>query len=1273
VKTVSRTLQLFIAVLVVVIGLSAASVRVLFPAADRYRGDLEQWLAGIVGQPVAIGSVQAEWRGWGPEFRVNDLRLRDPAQRGKDGGINARFESATVTVDVLASLLGGALRPTHIRMGDISLRVNEAAEAVGPDAGIRQHLIAVLDWLQSQQRLRLDATRVELSDLRVAGKPVTFTNLHLVVRNDGPSHALEVALEIPGARNGAIRASASLDGDPTSLDWSGDIALDVDGLNLATVDAWRYRLGKTEVAGRASLRLTSRWQAGILTQANGDVSVNDLRIAGPGGVLGPLSAEALLDLEGAGGDWQALVLHPGAGFLGLGNPTPLATLRYTVAPGESSSRVSATVAALDIADVVPVLPMTLSVPDAHWQQVLQVAPRGQIRDLAINFVRDAAGIRDVAVAGGFRDVSLRSSGSLPALSGVSGEFHHDALGTRLRLAGGGIRAALPDLYPEPLAGQDLHGEILWSRRARGQRLALSDVGFVTPDVTVRASGALVWEPDDAVPVVDLSLDFSDGNLERLEYFVPTSTFGELTGAWLDQAFPRGRLVAGRVLLHGRPPRELESDTDFSVTVHVDVADATVHYLDGWPSTERVTGSVHIVDRKLVADVSEAYFYGARVRPGRFMVADILADDPVFQWSPRIDGRTEDAMRFLRESPLREDFRSLLDNVQAAGEASLALNLELPIASGVPRLTGTLDVSDNTVSVPSLEKGFTGVAGRMRFDQDGMGGEGVTGDYLGRTVVATVESVAERSGHTRVRLAGSADADYVARHLHNAGLLAGAGVGAMPILTHLDGSAPWNAAIDVIERPAAGEAPVVLRVESTLRGAGVTLPAPFGKPPGTDVAVAVEARFADAAHRQMHLTLGSWASGIFELQAAGKGYRLERGAVRLGGEAAALPDAAEFSLSGHLERVAMSEWSGLLPKSDARAGPDGGLPRRVDLAIDRLEMLGAGFSGVRLQASGSPAGSWHARLSGPDVDGTVTIPAKPLVHPIIANFERLSVTPVAGGGGDAPDPRKLPPVRFTCAQCSYGDMQLRDLEVATSRRADGLSIDSLKVRNDGFRAQADGAWTHDDEKGQRTRLDVRLSSDDLGKFLASMGHDGGATRGGVTDISLAAAWDGPPSNFDLAALEGVLHFRAGKGTLTDVRRGTTGRLFGLLVVPDLPRRLKGDFSDLFEDGFVYKQIEGTFNIEHGNAYTNDLTLDGSLARIDIAGRTGLTDEDYDQLMTVTPKLSESLPLMPIWLVEKAIQRELFNKLFAYQYSITGSWDEPSVTPIVIEKGSPSDRS
>ena len=224
-KTASRTLQLFIAALLIAVGLSVAAVRVLMPNADHYRGDLEIWLAGIAGQPVAIGSLEAEWRGWRPEFRIKDLKLRDPAQLGKDGAVNAHFQSATITVDVLASLLSAQLRPRDIRVGHVSLRANLAADAMGPDAALDQHLLALLEWLLSQDRLRLAATRVELSDLRVAGEPLTFTNLHLLVRNDGASHAIEAAAEIPGDQNGAIRANATIEGDPGSSDWSGDIAI----------------------------------------------------------------------------------------------------------------------------------------------------------------------------------------------------------------------------------------------------------------------------------------------------------------------------------------------------------------------------------------------------------------------------------------------------------------------------------------------------------------------------------------------------------------------------------------------------------------------------------------------------------------------------------------------------------------------------------------------------------------------------------------------------------------------------------------------------------------------------------------------------------------------------------------------------------------------------------------------------------------------------------------------------------------------------------------
>ena len=123
---------------------------------------------------------------------------------------------------------------------------------------------------------------------------------------------------------------------------------------------------------------------------------------------------------------------------------------------------------------------------------------------------------------------------------------------------------------------------------------------------------------------------------------------------------------------------------------------------------------------------------------------------------------------------------------------------------------------------------------------------------------------------------------------------------------------------------------------------------------------------------------------------------------------------------------------------------------------------------------------------------------------------------------------------------------------------------------------------------------------------------------------------------------------------------------------LPRRLRLDFSDLNKKGLHYKEAAGTFTIADGSAYTEDLYIDSDVARIDIEGRTGLEAEDYDQLITITPHVTSSLPLAPIWLAEKVLNAQIVNKVFAHRYTVTGTWDEPVVEKVVVEKPSLEER-
>jgi len=86
------------------------------------------------------------------------------------------------------------------------------------------------------------------------------------------------------------------------------------------------------------------------------------------------------------------------------------------------------------------------------------------------------------------------------------------------------------------------------------------------------------------------------------------------------------------------------------------------------------------------------------------------------------------------------------------------------------------------------------------------------------------------------------------------------------------------------------------------------------------------------------------------------------------------------------------------------------------------------------------------------------------------------------------------------------------------------------------------------------------------------------------------------------------------------------------------------------------------------------VDGPAAKIEISGRIGLADQDYDELVTVIPSVKTGIPLAgtlaggpivgaALLVAQTLLEGKLgaINRLAEKQYSVTGPWDDP-----VIEK-------
>jgi len=202
--------------------------------------------------------------------------------------------------------------------------------------------------------------------------------------------------------------------------------------------------------------------------------------------------------------------------------------------------------------------------------------------------------------------------------------------------------------------------------------------------------------------------------------------------------------------------------------------------------------------------------------------------------------------------------------------------------------------------------------------------------------------------------------------------------------------------------------------------------------------------------------------------------------------------------------------------------------------------------------------------------------------------------------------------------------------------------------------------------------IDFSAENLGEMLGAFGYEG-LLAGGKVRAQLDATWPGAPSAMELGNMDGKLSINITDGRMPEVAPGVA-RLFGLISVLELPRRLSFDFGDVFGKGLVFDAITGDFKLGDGNANTDNLQIRSPAAEIAVKGRTGVRAKDYDLQVQAIPHAGNSLPIVgavvggPIGVaagfVAQGILGKGINHAASARYKITGSWDKPVIT--LIEK-------
>lgn len=1274
--------------LVILLAVAIGLVRLALVQVPEYRAQIETWAAAALGWPVEIDTMDARlgWRG--PELRFTGARVLTQDRE------HVLVTSATGSMQVDPwSVLRGRPMPGAVSFSGVSLRVERTVDgrwrllgeagpllperAPGSGAGV-----PMLPDLPAGDLLLEDVT-LEFEDLQHGRGPWTFLVDSLELHVGDGELSVSAAGALPGEIGDRVALSAVLSGQDERgrpSHWTAGVSFS--GLNLPAVGDAFGQLERLPAQGVLDGRLSAASIDGKLARVAAEVTARDVmpRVGEPQGVAAAgqpvirgvetpyrrLAAKLEWTRDARG--WQLRLDDLEVEREGRQWRSPNAAVSFEA--GSAVRRIEVR------ADRVGLDELTLAAPWLPGQaraMIEELAPAGSLRELELHLeLPDDEGRRpQVYLAAGFDGVSIAPRARWPGVRNVSGRIAGDLLGGSATLDSTGSGFDLPWMFRGPLALGAVNAAIEWSREEDGMEFRLAGLELANNDAMVNASGRLLVPPGDVSPVLEMEAVARRVSLAAGPRYLPVNRLDEKVVAWLDAALVGGRVDEARFVFRGATREFPFREGDGLFKVEFDLEEGVLDFAPGWPAATGIGASVRFENEGLWAELREARLLDVAAGPASVSIPDFR--DKLLL----VEGRAEGTLGAFREFALDAE---LLEHIlgpglepasMPRGQVAADLRLTLPLDSlADSRAQVELQISDGVVSFGFLGEPLLDVDAQLSIDNSRVTGRGISASLAGSPLVADV-AMTER-GAVRVDGGGKMDADGLARVLR------------LPLENWVSGAGEWQGHLQF---PGPGDdAPLRFEISSGLAGFVIDLPEPFRKAAQDTRLLTARGSFPAAAIVDGELQWDDALRVSARIDQSGDTPVLRAVPGAVAGEPAGL------AFSGAIKRLDLADWFRVKWPKEVEAGELPGFVAGGRVLVGELSGPGVDLQDALLEVSRADTG-WRLGVTAERAAGEIEIPFELYGDaPVTARMERLWLgsgeprdkAPVPAQQDEPPPeaapafsiaPSLVPPLDVEVDDMRLGAVRLGRLSARVLHEGDGFELIGLESVGDGFIIQAEGR-SRLSETVDTSHLGLQIRSENVGATLEFMGfHRSMDARGGQFESRVE--WQGGLRSDWFAAIKGHASITMEKGRLVDVEPGA-GRVFGLLSIQALPRRLALDFKDVFGEGTSFDRVAGDFDVIDGSAYTDNLVMEGPSVNMIVVGRTGLVARDYDQTVVVGADLGQTLPVAGAVVGGPAVGAalyllsEIFRKSFQAQitYRLTGTIENPVIERVSAGTLSPS---
>lgn len=1243
-----RHLFYTLSISVIVVMLVIAGIVWLSATVTERKDDIASWVSQQIGYEVSIGSAGLYWLDLFPKLQLDNVTvLQDGVQTPMVTADTLRLE-----LDLLATLQQRSLELSAVNVGGLQTETIRSVDNQFSLAGQRPRelMIEVEDVIQRLDQITLENADITHRDAAYPSLNGLYRITHAELSHNGEDWHAQLLASPPAEIAERVEFDLLLTLTNTEQLFSAEGDLYVKGFELADLQTYfPQALPVLSDSGKLDIQAQGNWQQDS-SEVDADVDLRGLNLR-----RAPDSDESL-PLEALQGNfqwqhqaqtWQLL----GRGLQIQGEDGQWPETSFT-AESDSPGQLSVSGNYLQLSDLHAFAVLLPDLPES----VADAKAAGEIRDYQLAYDQ-SSGLQSLTAA--VNQLSTAPTEDFPGVGNLSFDidWQPDAADLSLRAEDWQLFAA--QWLPETLWFASTTGELKLRREADGWHARADALRVLNDDLGLFFDGSL--RKADEQMLADIALQIDDLAVEKWLNYVPEQVLDPTFLKWSRQAFQAGTVESLTFELQGDLKEfPFESEQPGAFSADMQVRDATLQYAPDWPALTAVDAQIRATGNQLRIIPDSGQTAGFEFGTVNALIEQIFEGKPQLALDGQLNGTTTAALDFLQDSPLQSRYGKVTDWLSADGLSDIDLHLAIPLLSSKEtEVSGSVGFDNSRISLTdNPDASVTQLNGRLSFSNNGIAAENLQGEFLQRPVSVRIEPT---DGSTRIIATGRLPVSEAEPLMP----------GKMP--DFISGETAFEATINISE-PAPGEFRLAVQANSDLDGIAIDLPEPLGKSANQKRQLSFDMQAAD----NQQFTLEADIEDSFQLvhQTGPE----KRTILALGRADDALPQSG-FAVRAAFPELDLDTWQAWYQdrQKETTQSENGFMPDAITANIDTLTFLNQSLEQFDLQAD-RVSDEWLLEMDAKQLKGSMRLPMADtaLTH---IDLERLywqlperDDQSVSDQTSTAKRTSIWPAMKVHIGDLQVDDMKLGTLQLEASREGRGWILDSASLESAVLQASAQGRWQQFENEAH-SRFSVTFNSDDVAGLLSELQYQPVIdARNAQVDVNIE--WPADPLGFSRNLMEGNMMLSTGRGQLREVEPGAAGRVFGLLSLAAIPRRLSLDFSDLFDEGLAFNSISGRFDFADGIAHTDDLRLQAQSAVINIQGPVNLVERTYDQTVKITPNVSSTLPLAgavaggPVGLgvgtaimladrlVGRVFDRDIVD-FISYRYRLTGPWNDPEM--------------